>query len=158
MPKNGRLWRFMQGLPRIDNELNLVFVNENQKPLRRNRMWEWWSRHPKVKRYGVVKKLVESGKIFKYLSPHHTRHTFNCIQQNIYDIKPEVVASWIGHHPEVNEKHCWEVDRRIKPEYGELPDTNSNSSEIESLKELIKSLQEQLKTQQELIASLQSQA
>lgn len=46
-----------------------------------------------------------------------------------------MVASWIGHHPEVNERHYWEVDRRIKPEDGELP-KNSNSSEIESLKEL----------------------
>lgn len=83
MPKNGRLWRFIEGLPRIDNELNLVFVNEKQKLLRRSRVWEWWSGPPKVKKYGVVKKLVKSGKIFKYLSPHHTRHTFNCIQQDV---------------------------------------------------------------------------
>lgn len=59
------------------NELNLVFVNGNQKLLRRNIVWEWWFGHPKIKRYSVVKKVVESGKIFKHLSPHHTRNTFN---------------------------------------------------------------------------------
>lgn len=152
MPKDGLLWKVIEALPRIDNDLNLLFINDNQKPLRRNRVWEWWSGNPKVKRYGVVKKLVAEGKIFKYLSPHHTRHTFNCLQQNVHGIKPEIVASWIGHHPEVNERHYWEVDRRIKPEYGEL---TTHSSEIGSLKELIKSLQEQLKAQQNLIASLQ---
>jgi integrase len=155
MPKNGRLWKLIEQLPKTSNYLNLIFVDKNNKPLGRTRVWEWWSGHKRVKKYGVVRKLAEAGQISKYLSLHHTRHTFNCIQVNLYGIDSKVVSSWIGHHPEVNERHYWEVDKRIRPGYGE--EKILDSSEAELFKEMINNLQKQLKEQQELIVNLQEQ-
>jgi integrase len=142
MPKDESLWRLMKTIVPIDHKLDLVFLNDKVKPFRRNKVWEAWADDSHNKKHGIVKRLVQEKRLSKYLSIHHTRHTFSCIQQNIYDIDAKVVSSWIGHHPEVNEKHYWEADKQIKPQYD-----SSDKSEIELLRE-------QLKQQQKLINKL----
>jgi integrase len=153
MPKNGRLWQLLEQLKRIDNPLNLVFVSSTLTPLSRTKLFDYWGTERNVKNYGIVKQLVEDKKIGKYLSMHHTRHTFNCVQQNIYGISEKVVSTWIGHHPEVNEKHYWEADKTLKPGYGEV-DSSNQKSEVELLREQNKMLMEQMEQMRKMIEQL----
>ncbi|MEH2009462.1 tyrosine-type recombinase/integrase [Nostoc sp.] len=152
MPKNYRLWNLMKSVEKRENKLDLVFVNGNNNPISRIYIGDVWRGSQATGSRGIIPELIKQGKVSKYLSIHHTRHTFSCIQQNIYGIDSKVVSSWCGHHLEVNDKQYWETDRRIKPGYGELPTTQQvQQSELDLMKEQNQQLQQQLEEMRKLL-------
>ncbi|MGJ5631922.1 tyrosine-type recombinase/integrase [Nostoc sp. CALU 1950] len=156
MPKNEKLWNLIKSIEKKENKLDLVFVNGQNNPFSRIYVGDVWRGSKTTGSRGIVPELIKQGKVSKYFSIHHTRHTFSCIQQNVCGIDPKVVSSWCGHHPEVNSKHYWEADRRIKPGYGELLANQSfqQQSEIEILKQQNKLQQEQMEEMKMMIEKL----
>ncbi|MEH2211403.1 tyrosine-type recombinase/integrase [Nostoc sp.] len=158
MPKEDRLWKLMKAITKKENKYDVVFPSERGMPLFRETIHQHWRGGTGTSRIkcAVIPELIKQGKVSKYLSIHHTRHTFSCIQQNVYGIDQRVVASWCGHHPEVNDKHYWEANRRIKPGYGEVPANQQaqQQSEIDLLKQQNKLQQEQMEEMKKMIEEL----
>lgn len=71
-----------------------------------------------------------------------------------------MVSAWCGHGEAISQKHYQDIADRatqINPELPANVQVKQVSGEVDSLREVIKSLQDQLKAQSELIASLQEQ-
>ncbi|MBD2299103.1 tyrosine-type recombinase/integrase [Nostoc sp. FACHB-87] len=141
MPKDGELWNLIKSIPQGEaNET--VFKTKTKKIIRGN---IFTSEHWKP----VIDKLIEQGKLTKYLSPYNTRHTF--ITHQIFDLgrDEKIVSAWCGHGEAVSQKHYQDITDRailINPELPASPQTQQLSK--------IEQLEEQLRQQQELIDKL----
>ena len=158
MPKNGELWNLLKSIPQRQPN-DTVFVSKLGKNVSDIALHAIWFGDESKKRLGVIHKLIEQGKVSKYLPPYNTRHTFINHQINDIGIAPHVVNAWCEHSEEVSKTHYRQLDLRIIPGYGnekEKPVT-TEVSEIELLKQQNQILLEQMKVFQELVASLQAQ-
>lgn len=66
---------------------------------------------------GIVSRLVREGKVDRYRSQYHTRHTFitECIKAGVSVVE---VGEWVGSSAEVIIKHYAEIMRRYEvPEF-----------------------------------------
>ncbi|ARV62718.1 hypothetical protein BZZ01_32405 [Nostocales cyanobacterium HT-58-2] len=159
MPKNGELWNLLKSIPEGQpNEC--VFKSKQGKIINSAVLSVAWGGSEKYKMQGIIPYLVKEGKVNKYLPCYNTRHTF--ITHQIFDLgrDEKIVNAWCEHSEETSKKHYQDIMAKAIQTNPDLPNNQQTeiiTSEVDSLKKIIKSLQDQLKVQSELIAKLQLQ-
>lgn len=161
MPKNGRLWNLLKELPQGEPN-DVVFKSTTGNFIGHtniNEMWNFSRTKKKDKIYeypGVIRILIDEGKVQKYLPSYNTRHTF--ITRQIFDLSrdPKIVNAWCEHSEKVSESHYRDTKRIAAQINPELPASQQSQqqSELDLLKEQLRQQQEAMKQQQELINKL----
>jgi integrase len=150
MPKDGELWQLLKSIEQgQDNEV--VFKSKSGKIIDSCIFSVAWSGSQNGKYKGIIPALVKQGKLTKYLSAYHTRHTF--IYHAIFDLghDEKVVSKWCGHTVGVSAKHYQDIELAsigINPEIP-LNQQGKAKSEIELLKEQVEELKKELAKQRE---------
>jgi len=150
MPKDGELWQFLRSMSHAEGN-EIVFKSRAGRIIDLTTFGNAWRGRKDARNKGIIPKLIEQGKLTKYLPAYNTRHTF--ITHQIFDLgrDEKIVAKWCGHHIEVSNKHYQDVAifaGKINPE---LP---ANSQQVNQQQSEIDMLKEQLKRQQETIDEL----
>jgi len=153
MPKDGELWQLLKSIPQ--GELNDVVFKSKRGKIIDDRIFgvAWQGRNSHNKQKGIIRTLIEQGKLSKYLPPYNTRHTF--INHAIHDLKiPEKIVCYMcGHQADVSNKHYQDEAIFMKGINPEIPFSqqdfglqkmDNQQTKIETLEEQIKKLQEQL--------------
>ncbi|MCJ8283197.1 MAG: tyrosine-type recombinase/integrase [Rivularia sp. ALOHA_DT_140] len=150
MKKGSQLWNILSELKRGEDNHCVFSVRENGKPIHQVTLCEkWYGKISRGVRYvGLVKKLVEQGKVSKYLPVNNTRHTF--VSHQIYDLgrEPHIVNAWCEHSEQVSRKHYRDSSMfasDINPELSCVKqDTPQNNSQVDELKAIIEQQQAQI--------------
>ncbi|BAY20738.1 phage integrase [Calothrix sp. NIES-2100] len=85
-----------------------IFTNKYNKQLIDFKYWQY-----NVWKNGIIKDLIDQGKLSSYKNPYQTRHTFItlCLDSGI-DAKD--VANWVGNSPEIIYKHYAGFNKDLK--------------------------------------------
>jgi len=151
MPKNGRLWNLLKELPQGEPS-DVVFKSTTGNCIGHtsvNEMWNFSRTKKKDKIYeypGVLRILIDEGKVQKYLPSYNTRHTF--ITHQIFDLgrDPNIVNAWCEHSEKVSESHYRDTKRIAMQINPELPANQQaqQQSEIEILRQQIEEMKKLL--------------
>ena len=150
MKKGSKLWDILSELKKGEDNHCVFSVRHNGKPIHQVTLCEKW--HGKTFRgvcyVGLVKSLVEQGKVSKYLPVNNTRHTF--VSHQIYDLgrEPHIVNAWCEHSEEVSRKHYRDASLVASDINPDLPNFNQNThqdnSQVDELKAIIEQQQKQI--------------
>lgn len=151
MKKGSKLWKILSELKRGEDNHCVFSVKGDGKPIHQVTLSEkWYGKTSRGIHYiGLVKDLVEQGKVSKYLPVNNTRHTF--VSHQIYDLGREahVVNAWCEHSEEVSRKHYRDSSMfasDINPELSSIKQeiTQQNQSQVDQLKAIIEQQQAQI--------------
>jgi integrase len=136
MPKDGELWKLLKSIEQgQDNEV--VFKNKSGRIIDPVVFQSTWSGRQNSRNKGIIPTLIKQGKLTKYLSAYHTRHTF--IYHAIFDLghDEKVVSKWCGHTVGVSAKHYQDVELASVGINPEIPISQQGKakSELEQFKE-----------------------
>lgn len=125
-PINTELGKILEAIrPEDCHSEKLVFSARNGKELHAaNFLTRTW--------IPIVERLVEAGKVKRYLPQYNCRHTFItlCLEDGI---SPQQVAEWCGTSVAVIEKHYLGTIRQVQvPSFGLTPDSTEDPDEDET--------------------------
>ncbi|MDZ7968759.1 MAG: tyrosine-type recombinase/integrase [Nostoc sp. DedSLP03] len=154
MPKDGELWSLLKSIPQGEpNEV--VFKSKGGKIISDVTLSRSWKGREGQNR-GIIPALIEQGKLFKYLPPYNTRHTF--ITHQIFDLgrDEKIVNAWCGHGEMVSQKHYQDIVDRATQINPELPANQQaqQQSEIDLLKQQNRLQQKQMEEMKKMIEEL----
>ncbi|MEH2317248.1 hypothetical protein [Nostoc sp.] len=155
MPKDGELWNLLKSIPQGEANAN-VFKSKKGLPVDLITFWKIWGGKPHRNEKGVIKTLIEQGRLSKYLPPYNTRHTFINHQINEVGIAPHIVNGWCDYGDNISKEHYRQLDSSVTPGYGRStvnsqPNQQLEKSEIDLLKEQLKQQQEQMEEMRKLL-------
>ncbi len=150
MKRDSKLWKILSELKKGEDNDCVFSVKGNGKPIHQVTLSEkWYGKTSRGVHYiGLVKDLVEQGKVSKYLPVNNTRHTF--VSHQIYDLgrEPHIVNAWCEHSEEVSRKHYRDASMfasDINPELSCIKEnTQQNNSQVDELKAIIEQQQAQI--------------
>lgn len=150
MKKGSKLWKILSDLKKGEDNHCVFSVREDGKPIHQVTLCEkWYGKTSRGVHYiGLVKDLVEQGKVSKYLPVNNTRHTF--VSHQIYDLgrEPHIVNAWCEHSEEVSRKHYRDASMVASDINPDLPsikqDAQQNNSQVDELKAIIEQQQAQI--------------
>lgn len=136
LPKDGQLWNLLKSIP--ERGLNdVVFMSKKGGIINAMKLHETWKGRNSSNCPGVIRQLIEQGKVSQYLKLYATRHTFISHQVNIHKIPITTVAQWVGNGAMVSNNNYLDRDKMTVPGYSITPleateSTNSKPNSDES--------------------------
>lgn len=112
-PCNDALRSLMNSMRSQVGSSDLVFARPSGRPLNSNDFINnYWK--GRSGRSGIVSRLVDQGKVYRYRPQYNTRHTFitNCINNGV---PIPTVADWVGNSPEIIFKHYCGISNQPVP-------------------------------------------